>query len=74
MRLSALIGWAFLVAGCASPSVRPALNAMPDAVGSVSTSVAANAEPEGEATPSVETSHVYLLSPGKDAVRIVVSR
>jgi hypothetical protein len=46
---------------------------MPDAAGCVSTSDPANAEPEGEAT-RVETSHVYLLSPGKDAVRIVVSR
>jgi hypothetical protein len=47
---------------------------MPDAVDPTSASVAANVEPDGEAIPSVETSHVYLLSPGKDAVRIVVSR
>lgn len=69
MKLPSLIGWALLVAGCASQSARFAPAALP---------ATAQATPcpnsVASVAPRIETSHVYLLSPGKDAVRIVVSR
>jgi hypothetical protein len=48
---------------------------VPGALDAASTASAVGSAPSAPPTElSVETSHVYLLSPGKDAVRIVVSR
>ncbi|HEY1534936.1 MAG TPA: hypothetical protein VGF76_13005 [Polyangiaceae bacterium] len=69
MTFPSIMGWALLVAGCASQSARPALSALPTTAQATPCSNSA-----APVAPRVETSHVYLLSPGKDAVRIVVSR
>ncbi len=60
-----------LILGCASYAER-----LPQAARSAPTVAAARMTncTSSPAVGPVETSHVYLLSPGKDAVRVVVSR
>jgi hypothetical protein len=60
-----------LILGCASHAEQPPQAAR--VAPAVVTERAPNAAPSPAVEP-VETSHVYLLLPGKDAVRVVVSR
>jgi hypothetical protein len=69
MRLFLIICGGPLIFGCASHAERPLQAA---AITSAATA-APKAKPPASAE-TIETSHVYLLSPGKDAVRVVVSR